>query len=246
MPDQRPAGTCLTHRTPEGRNWVMAPRGYQCCDTCLDTIRANLADITRRYLTLNPRPGANTDHGTRGAPGYSSRSPASDHVITMRDHRSKCSPVVTVWEGADGREHTEQDHPTRSIPAALSSLAAMVAEERDMTPPATMQVPELGRWLDSQLDYVTKQEYVAEFADELWDLLAQLKPLTGDPGRKHIFKCPAVIDEGEHTRECGALVYPPARGDTIRCPNYVACRGEWPRPEWERLGKILQAATTAA
>ena len=99
----RPPGTCLTHRHSEGRGWVMAHESYKTCDGCYDRIRDTLKDITRRYLSLNARPGASTDHGSRGAPGFGSRPAASPHIISMRDWRSKSHEVAMdgidyVWD----------------------------------------------------------------------------------------------------------------------------------------------------
>lgn len=140
-----------------------------------------------------------------------------------------------VWFGADGRGHREDSRPVRSVPHTLASLADLIAEERDMACTART-VAELVRWLDGQLDWVTRQEMVTDFADDIRLLLRQLKPVTGEPGRRHIGICPNTIDEGETTRPCNAKLYAPLRGDTITC---TSCNRDWPRPEWENLGTLL-------
>lgn len=281
---QRPNWACLTCTPPNsGHTWTQATSGYKTCDACLDRIRLCLLDIVKRYYKLDTRPGANADPESRGAPGFGSRAPASDHVIVMRDRRSKSCEVAQdgtlyedwqqvedvedveawsrplpkgvegplelpgkytkareVWFAADGRGHSEQERPPRSIHNTLDSLATMIAEERDMTPPFGT-VADLGRWLDRQLDYCTRQDWIADLADELHQLQAQLKPVTGDK-RQKIGKCPNTIDQGETSRECGHPLYAPtenARDETIRCHG---CGRTWPRPEWERLLDMLEAS----
>lgn len=260
MPDTdipaRPARACLLCPPPRpDREWRPADPGYRTCSACLDRLRDNLKDVTRRYLMLNPRPGASNEHGRRGTPGFGSRSPASDHIIAMRDPRSKSCEVIDEWFepvrlprlfGADrrtnphlvdlDRPHREQEHPVRSVPGVLSGWAMMLAEDRDTTPPATLDVPDLIRWLDAQLDYVTRQEWAGDLAEDVRDLLAQLRPATGDPGRKRIGTCPNTVDEGDTTRPCATPLFAPLRGDEIECR---ACRRVWPRPEWMRLGDLL-------
>jgi len=229
-PNQRPRpdGACLTHRPPkEGFPWRRADHGYQTCSSCYDILHRWLsplsidtdgmpASIIGLYATLNPVLGSN---GTgRRAPGFGSRSPASDHIIVMRDKRS-----VRV-------EHNDP----HSVPGLLSSWCQLVAEERDVKPPVHA-VPELARFLDSHLDWISRAHWVDELFTELRGLVAQLKAV-GQP-RRRIGLCPTTIDQGQHTQLCEAVLLAPLAGDSIRC---WSCGREWPRPEWERLGQLLQ------
>jgi hypothetical protein len=216
----------------------MADHGYRTCSSCLDRVRESLRDIVRRWLMLNPQPGASGEHGSRGAPGFGSRAPASVHVIAMRDRRS--SAVARVWVAADGRVHHESEHPPLSVHGVLDTIAWDIAEHRDLDgPDPRADVPQLARYIDTNLDWATRQSSIVELDRALRDLLAQLKPVTGDPGRRHIGLCPTVIDEGDTTRECGARLYAPLRGDEIACG---ACGRVWPREEWLRLGDLLEAS----
>jgi hypothetical protein len=138
-----------------------------------------------------------------------------------------------VWYGADGRPHSEQERPVRSVPGTLAALAHLVAEERDIRPPTTRYVSDLVRWLDGQTDWITRHDLVADVYRDLRELQAQLRPVTGDR-RSRIGVCPNVLDEVE----CGARLYAPTRGDSIVCP---ACEKTWHRPEWMELGRQLQA-----
>ncbi len=270
--DSRPDSACLLCPPPkDGRNWRIPDAGYRTCSHCLDRLRDDLQDVSRRFLLLDPRPGASGDHGSRGAPGFGSRPSASPHIITMTDLRSKSCEIAAdatvyvwdpladttlepgeigppagayvdkrdVWYGRDGRAHTEQERPPRSVPAALASWAGLVAEERGITTAVSTDVHDLCRWLDQHLDWITRQDLATDFATEIRELVAQLKPVTGEPGRRHIGLCPNVIDEGAHSRECGAKLYAPLKGDTILCRQ---CSREWPRTEWLRLGELLEAS----
>lgn len=274
MPEatKRPEWACLLHHAPaSGCSFSRADEGYRTCAHCLDRLRADLQDVSRRFLLLDPSPGASGDHGSRGAPGFGSRPAASPHIITMTDLRSKSCEIAAdatvyvwdpladttleagefgppagayvdkreVWYGRDGRAHTEQERPPRSVPAALASWAGLVAEERDITTAVSTDVHDLCRWLDQHLDWITRQDLAPDFATEIRELVAQLKPVTGEPGRRHIGLCPNVIDEGVHSRECGAKLYAPLRGDSIECR---ACDRVWEADEWLRLGQLLRAS----
>lgn len=268
----RPTNSCLTCPPPRKvGHWRPADPGYRTCSDCYDKLREDLQDITRRYLLLDPTPGASSEAGGRGAPGFGSRPSASPHVIVMTDWRSKSCEVATdgvqyvwdpladdtlepgqygppggaftgkreVWYGRDGRGHTEQENPARSVPATLAALAGLVAEERDTTPPATRTVHELTRWLDNNMDWITRQDLVTDFRDDLRALVKQLMPVTGDPGRRSIGLCPNVIDEGTVTRECRTRLYAQLKGDNVTC---TVCERRWEGDELLRLGDLLVAS----
>lgn len=137
-----------------------------------------------------------------------------------------------VWFAADGKGHSEQERPPRSVPKALASLGAMIAEDWGREAP-TGTVDHLCHWLDVAMDHVTKQDWVRDVDEELRSLKAQLKPVTGE-GRKHrILSCPNVIDEGERSRVCKNNLYEPDKHGVIRCH---ACKREWPNDKWRGKG----------
>ena len=235
-PVDRPTGACLLCPPPQDEKpWRRADDGYTTCSRCLDRLRETLREIPALYQPLDPTPGANAD-GTRGAPGFGSRSPASDHVIAMRDHRS--SRDAYTWLGGDGKLHKESERPPLSAYSVLDTIAWDIAENRGIDGPGANTVHHLAQWVDNQLDWATRQPNIDEVAAPLRELLAQLKPATGER-RAWIGTCPNTLDEGEHTRLCAARLYAPLRGDTIRC---ASCSREWPRAEWLRLGDLLDAS----
>lgn len=236
---ERPDWACLLHPYPsDGRNFGRADTGYRTCGGCYDRFRELLADIPIRYAKLDTRPGANTDHGGRGAPGFGSRSPASDHIIAMQDARS--SQVARTWLAADGRLHFESERPPLSVQGVLDTIAWDIAEHRDVDGPTpSMLVHELCRFIDRHLDWLTRHPMVAEAHRELRDLQSQLKPVTGDPGPRHIGLCPNLLHEPDGPRECGTKLFAPLRGDSIECRG---CARVWPRSEWLHLGGMLESA----
>jgi len=144
-------------------------------------------------------------------PIYAKVNPADAPILTL-GLTSKTLPLTEVYDLAESR------------PVGLP-------EPRDT-------VRQLTGFLDRHLDWLTRQDTVVDLFALLKDLTRQLRPVTGDPS-KRIGSCPNVIDQGSATIECGAPLYAPIYGDTIRC---WACHREWPAGEWTRLADILESA----
>lgn len=243
----RPGGACVLCKPPLGaRSWVRAYSGHRTCEHCQDKLTRTLGEIADRYEKLNPRPGAQGDIGGRGSPGFGSRSPASDHVIAIRDARS--SDVARVWVGGDGRVHKESERAPLSVYTTLLTEVFDVAERRSMSlPDPCLRVRHLTEWLKRHVEWLTRQENVVEFRDVLKALTRQLKPLTGDKPKKPFGHCPNTIDDGDHSHECGGPLFPPpVTYGTIKCDK---CGRKWRRgedpdehghDEWDRLGKLIK------
>lgn len=236
---ERPSTACLLCPPPSGtRRWRLADPHHRTCELCLDRLRENLKDIGARYFALTPMSGSCGELGGRGTPGFGSRPPGNLHIMVMRDPRS--SADAHVWMGGDGRVHQESDRPPLSVWSVLITEATDIAERRgfDDFDPGLWTVDELVRWLDKQLDWVTRQETVSEFGAAMRTLLGQLKPVTGDALR-FIGRCPTEIEEGEHVRICDARLYAPRDGDTVRCG---ACGRSWGGLSAQaRLGELLES-----
>lgn len=236
----RPGGACLTCKPPRpNRSWRMAYSGHRTCEDCPGWMLGLLAEIAHRYEQLDPSPGGSSDLESRGAPGFGSRSPASDHVIAMTDIRS--SSVAHVWMAGDKRVHQESERPPLSVYAVLLTEVYDVAELRSMSlPDPCFAVRHLTVWLSRHVEWLTRQDTIADFADVLKTLTRQLKPVTGDPQQKPFGRCPNTIDEGESSRSCDGPLYAP-RADTslIHC---TACGRDWDnnKNEWKKLGLLLK------
>ncbi len=166
--------------------------------------------------------------------------PNADFVLEPGQHgpsRGEFTERREVWYGADGRPHQESDHGVLSVPATLHGIASGIAGMRELQPPAG-GVPEVIRWLDGQLDWLTRQDWVGEPAAEIHRLASQIRGVN-EPRRK-VGECPNVIDEGRSTRVCGARLFAPVRGDSISCN---VCKRVWHRSEWLRLGSLLRDAS---
>lgn len=240
-PNARPAWACLLCPPPRKVGaWRRADPGYLTCSGCYDRTRERLREVRDRYDRLDPSPGGSGEFGRR-PPGFGSRSPASDHVIAMRDARS--SAVAKVWTGRDGRVHRETEAPPLSVRNVLDTLAFDIAEQRGIEPPKPeLDVAGLTRWLDHQLDWITRQPVAVDVDTALRALLRQLRPATGDPAPRHVGECPSVPDDDDgHPIPCGTRLYAPVKGDTIRCNG---CGRVWPRSEWLRLGTVLDGGAS--
>lgn len=222
---ERPAWACVLHQPPATiRQWTPADTGHYTCWACCDSLRQRLADIRRRYLELNPARTPHPGDHTPGAPGFGSRSPASEHVITMTDPRS--SAQAHVWIGSDRRVHREDEHPPLSVYNVLYTWAVDIGEQRGYRHHPDTDVFGLCVWLASQLDWITRQNnVVTDFAADLRRLEGQLKPVTGDR-RIPIGPCSS----------CRAVLYAPLHGATVQCRG---CGTRWPYNTWITLGDIL-------
>lgn len=237
---ERPSGACQLCRPPLDQRWRHAAPGRQICESCHEQLSDTLQDVGRRYYQLNPRPsGSGGAHDERGAPGFSSRPGGNLHIIAMRDTRS--STVAHIWVGGDGRIHSESEHPPLSVVSVLETEAYSVAELREYghQPPGT--VYELVRWLTVQLDWISRQTFIADFDAALRELQHQLQPVTGSP-RIWISVCPNTITDAEdNTRNCTGNLFAP--GDDATHIGCSTCGRRWGRPEWVELA--AQRNTTA-
>lgn len=206
------------------------------CLNCKDQLQKDLEEIDTRYSELDPAPARQPGDGVYSKLGFGSKPPLNLHVVAMMDSRS--SRVAKAWMGSDGRVHREEERPVLSVFGTLETGVWDVVEGRGYDGHGCTTVSELCDWLAGEIDWIVRQEVVAEFAADLRALVAQLKPATGEK-RYSIGRCPAVVDE----LLCGARLFAPQVGDTIEC---AGCGAEWPRPTWERLGQLLTAERAAS
>lgn len=240
----RPGWACATHKPPaDGQDWIPADRSYATCSSCLDKIRSVMRDVGDRYRRLDPTPQKGATG--RGAPGFASRSPASDHVIAFTDHRS--SQTAKVWVDRAGRACREDERPPVSVRGELDILAWDVADRLGMAGPhERADVADLLRHLDGRLDQITRDaSLVVDVAFTMRALQAALRPVTGDPRPKFIGLCPELLPEPDEQGVplvCSTRLYAPLRGDSVSCRN-PACGATWTRDRWMELGRSLQVAS---
>lgn len=205
-------------------------------------MRERLAEVSERYLLLDPRPGGGARWGGRGSPGFVSRPPASLHVISMQDPRS--SQDAHIWVGRDGRVHAEETRPPMSTHGVLSTLSWSIAEHRDVSGPGDRDdVHALTRFVDAHIDYVTRHVDLAVEVDQaLRDLLGGMRPVTG-AGRRKIGPCPVMVEvvpdpeDGLDTTtepvkvRCDTLLFtsPTLDEDTVTCSR---CGTSWHMSGW--------------
>lgn len=239
----RPSGACVLCKPPLGaRPWPRAYSGHLTCEHCEGNLESTLQEIADRYEKLDPRPGGQGELGGRGAPGFGSRAPASEHIIAMMDPRS--SEVAKVWVAADMRVHRESERPPLSVYSMLLREVYEIAEQREMSlPEPGLRVRHLTEWLSRHVEWVTRQDSVVEFAEVLKALKKQLRPVTGDKPKRPFAECPNILDKSI----CGGPLFAPPTlaHSTIRCQS---CGRGWVRgkpsvepgqDEWEHLGSLV-------
>lgn len=233
----RPDGVCLTHPPPKpGRAWERADNGYLTCWDCYKRLNQVLspwhrdrdgrpASIPGLYETLSAVPGWSPAAGDRPAVGFrfGPRSPANDTIIAMRDHRSR-------------RNHRRPAGDPHSVPGVLAEWVAELAGEKHLASAPPRSVLAMCHLLDRNLDHITRQGWVVEFAMEIGWLRRQLVEV--NQPRVVVGKCPNTVDLGVVTKTCGALLFAPLYGDWIECWS-PDCRRTWARREWLQLGDLV-------
>lgn len=225
----RPARACITHRAPStGGKWQLSDKGYLTCSACYERL-AELLSVFHRdkddrpdsipglYAVTDPTPGATPLAGGGRHPGFGPRSPANDHIISMRDPRSVRRRKLDPY----------------SIPGMLWAWCRRISLERKMDMP-TDTVDAMCVWLSGHLDWITRQPLVLAFYEDLKALHRQLKAV--HQPRVSVGRCPNTIDLGSTSQACNARLYAPLHGDVVTC---WSCGRHWSRRDWLRLGDLL-------
>lgn len=193
-------------------------------------MRERIAEIAERYLRLDPRPGSSMEAGSRGSPGFVSKPPASVHVIAIRDPRS--SQDARVWLGADGRVHREDTRPPRSVHGTLSTMAWSVADERGVAGPGDRDdVFALLRFVDANLDYLTRHAELAVEVDEGLRVLVSALRSVSDDRLRRIAKCPEMVtrEDSDEKVRCDTPLFGSWDSDVVTCRG---CGTSWSIGDW--------------
>lgn len=202
-------------------------QGYLTCTPCADRIADTLTEIRQRHATLATPEAllpAITDD-TRKT-GYASQSPARDRVIAMLDTRT------TAMRPGD----------PHSVLGVLRSWAELLREDTNQTTPAEpTTVDSETKALQAWLDWITRQPWVADLADELRQLRDQLRSETGEPNPKPVGHCINTWHNPDgHLVECEAPLFAPRAGTAIRCH---ACHREYDGLDLVKLELAQEAAS---
>lgn len=158
---------------------------YAChrCTTGLQRKLRHLETYATWYITPMPYRGA----GGRGAPGYSSRSPARDDVIAAMDIRS------------DGDVKGPDDSPTPivSIPGGLRHMATWVCrmdESRDTVPKT---ITECVAYLLGRVPHLAMDRQIEMFSFQVNVLYSQARALANDRPPGPLGQCLTVTCGGK-------------------------------------------------
>ena len=180
---------------------AVTPPAY-CCHGHTRQLRHQIVDITRLWRLL-PDIGLSARDGA-GRCGANSTPPVRLDVLALLD------------------PHT---HPDGDIPPAAAQLlawAALIADERRLTPAAT---PDNAlALLAVHLDHATRQPWVADFAAELRRIHHALRHLAGET-RSIVGTCHADDPDPQVDGECGGpLVHQPVGDVAVVC---LRCGDSW-------------------
>lgn len=172
------------------------------CTSHYERVAQWLHEIEVEAAILSPVKSMQVASGNRGAGLASERSPARLDAIVMRDRRTVnggpvCEGPVCDYCWHDtclayrpGREALESGSAqVMSILGVLGSWAAMVREERELTPPDQVTVVSERRTLSFHRDWISEQPWVDEFATELRQLRTALKAANGTADDKPYGRC---------------------------------------------------------
>lgn len=157
------------------------------CPDCVNRVTRQLNGIGEYWTTLPELVEPTRRGGGRGAPGYGSRTPANDDILTALDPRSR-----------PGGEPTTlcPDRPTswvRSLPFTVNSLASAIADERGHTGQPFAR----GIWyLIDSVQFMAEQHWFDDFADDIGELHRQCRSLAHDEPSGPLGACLTVDCDG--------------------------------------------------
>lgn len=176
---------------------VAAPNRAACWG-CHASLLNDLAEIAAEYERLDSRPQFSGGGGRR-SPGFSSKSPANDHVISLKDRRTKAKVLGDLHNA-----HT-----------FMGEWVMFVLEQRGMALIWPVSVDEAFRRLHAHWDWITRQEWVSDLAAQAHVVLGQVRSANGIRPPAKVGECWASTEDGV----CGATIYAPASGSVATCPR---------------------------
>lgn len=151
---------------PRCRSGEPAAVDSHLCEPCIEHLVSTLRTVEENVAALTPvksvKPGM-----VATASGFESASPAADHALVMLDPRSKITGVSRTITGPD-----DDAEPPLSV-AVLGEWAQLAGWTTGTVRDAVSGLLVNHRW-------ITEQDWVVDYADELFRLLAQLLRANGD------------------------------------------------------------------
>jgi hypothetical protein len=146
-----------------------------------------------------------------GPPAFGPASPGDDHVLVLRDPRSRPEQA-----GPDDVEHAPR--PPLVVLAALAARVDRRAldgqQQAGPRQPAT--VHGVAEWLHSAVGWISGQPWVQEAWTDLRGISGALRAAIGDPPPQSVGTCRAIVDDhGNEDRDgrwrCAVPLYMPER-----------------------------------
>lgn len=181
----------------------MATAGSGLCPPCRRRVRAELVDLPRLYLETEHRLGSPYRMGVERVSG------------------SKTVGIVLSDSVMETREQ---------VVSGLASWAALVADQRALTPPHR-EIRELAAFLLRNLDWLARHEAVGDLTAELTELTVAARIAAYRESSRHFRLGPCA----HHSCEQPVLATVTATESTDDC--LVACLAghEWPMHRWIEL-----------
>lgn len=201
----------------------LATEGYRTCDPCSSRMRDALDDILRLYPQVAEEVlcGTSSDGSPRGATIYRSGPPIN---LARVDREQRLKQATVVWSIADWADSVRDDAglPQRADLPVLNAEAALLVR----------------MW-----SFVRRQDWVADFASELFELRSTLQGLASETrGRIPLGVCPELVDHDPRTLApiyCGQRLNARPGDRAVHCPQ---CGTTWPAYRWDELHTAQGAA----
>lgn len=143
------------------------------CTYCLDALFVDLREIAREYRRLDPNPRSGGSETGRRSPGFGSQSPANDHVIALRDRRTRA------------RVHGD----LQNAHTFMVDWLHYVQRYRGMALSSPVSIEAAYYALYSHQDFIGRQEWVTDLAMGTRSVLGQLRSANGDEPPTKIGTC---------------------------------------------------------
>lgn len=194
----------------------LAAEGYRTCDPCSSRMRDALDDITRLYPQVDEEVtyGTTSDGGPRGSTVYRSGPPVNLARLD-RAHRLGQAHVADILSSWADNVRQDTGQPAVDGPQTVTGSVVLLVR----------------MW-----SWIRAQDWVADLAEELFDLQRTLQQLAGETrGRIPLGHCPCLVDHDPRTGAqilCEQRLYARPGDRAVHCPQ---CGTTWPAYRWDEL-----------